>query len=151
MFVKTRIGRLLQRWREVELPNPPAGPPFTFPETNHKFGADAANFWRSQWYRGQSAEGFIGEYAPSTIKRKIRKGLPWDRVTLYETGVLYSKTSIKKLARELVIKIEVPYASYLQNRYGDRIWWLGGQWKEDFLKAYKAAIIKAYKNTLKDG
>ena len=135
----------------MDLPDPPSAPEFTFFETNHRFPRDPANYWRAQWYAGLSAEGRIGDYAPSTIKRKIRKGLPYDRVVLYETGLLYSKTAVKRLARDIMVKVEVPYASYLAQRYGDRIWGLGGQYRAAFLSAYKRAIIQGYKRILGHG
>lgn len=151
MVSQTRLGSVVRRWRAVDLPDPPAAPEFTFAETSHKFPPDAANYWRAQWYAGQSGKGRIGDYAPSTIRRKKRKGLPYDRVVLYETGLLYSQTAIKRLARDIMVKVEVPYASYLAQRYGDRIWDLGGQQRAGFLEAYKQAIIRAYKRTLGNG
>jgi hypothetical protein len=40
--------------------------------------------------QGINSLGFsLGEYAPSTIEQKKEKGLPFDRITLFDTGEFY--------------------------------------------------------------
>jgi len=99
----------------------------------------------SQWWAGLAERGEIGRYAPSTIARKRRMGLPWERVTLFHSGQLYSRTTIALDRREIVVRASVPYARYLVRRYGDRILWLGGAYLQRWQAELVDNIIKSLK------
>lgn len=142
MFSSSKIATLALRVAKLDLPQPPQGKGFVFPETGHKYPPSPANFWQEQWYAGQSAEGRIGDYAESTRRHKIRRGLPYDRVVLYETGRMYGATSLERYGRDFVLKIKVPYASYLEQRYGERIWGLGGSYRKRFIDEYIKLVRK---------
>lgn len=142
MFSSSKISSLALRVAKMDIPRPPQGRGFVFPETGQRYPPSPVNFWQAQWYAGQSAEGRIGDYAESTKKRKIRRGLPYDRVVLYETGRMYGATSLERFGRDFVLKVKVPYASYLEEKYGARIWWLGGAFRNSFIKEYIRLIRK---------
>lgn len=56
---------------------------------------------------GESLEVVRGiGYAFDTIKDKIRKGLPYDRITLYDTGKFYSSFRIQLIGTTLFIVAE---------------------------------------------
>lgn len=142
MFSDSKIASLALRIANIATPRPPQGEGFIFPETSQRYPPSPVNFWQAQWYAGQAADGRIGDYAESTKRRKKRRGLPYDRVVLYETGRLYGATSLEGYGRDLVLRVKVPYASFLEQRYGDRIWWLGGGFRHRFISKYIRLIRK---------
>jgi hypothetical protein len=101
----------------------------------------------SQWWAGLSEKGEIGRYAPSTIRLKMRTGLPWDRVTLFQTGRLYAETSFTLKREGLIVKANTPYARYLVARYGPRILWLGGAYLRAWQEQLVVSIIKSLKKS----
>lgn len=142
MFEHTVLSRLCSRSHMLEVPPPPIGGGFSISSIKQTIKQSEAFWLQRQWWAGQSEKGLIGEYAPSTIRHKQRRKLPYDRVTLFETGTLYAKTSITLKDNMFIVKVDVPYAKHLEQRYGDRIWWLGGIYKQDFINAYIAKIRK---------
>jgi len=45
----------------------------------------------------------LGDYAPFTIDRKIDSGLPYDRITLFETGEFYESFEVKVYKEDIEI------------------------------------------------
>lgn len=133
-----------------------AGAPFPAPRGEalpfwkRNYPPDSGSYFRAMWWEGLSERGVIGQYAPSTAARKKRKGLPYDRVVLFETGELYARTQVIPARREFIVRADVPYAKYLVQRYGDRILWLGGEqrtrWQESLISEIKLLIIKTLLN-----
>jgi len=79
-----------------------------------------AHFLRRRLWEGKASdESQIGYYAESTIKRKKRKGLPWDRVTLFDTGRFYSSFIVNPSKEAL-------HLHYEDNPYGDTLERYGG-------------------------
>jgi hypothetical protein len=105
------------------------------------FKRELQNYWREQWWHGYAGDGWIGAYAASTIKRKIKKGLPYDRVTLFETGNLYNSLYTRVEDDGIVIGTNVDYFVYLQNRYRGVLFKL----HEDRKKQLADEIIKKIK------
>lgn len=56
--------------------------------------------------KGQSLENIGGSYSPFTIEEKIRKGLPYDRITLRDSGDFYASFKIVNRGGALVIEAE---------------------------------------------
>lgn len=48
----------------------------------------------------------LGEYAPSTIKAKKRKGQPYDRVTLIDTGAFYESYEFAPLKDGFMLSMD---------------------------------------------
>lgn len=148
MLVHTRIGRILSRDVSIAALPAPAGGAFSSPF--RQYAGDSGAYFRRQWWAGFSERGRIGDYAASTAARKRARGLPYDRVVLYESGELYARTSITPEGRGFIVRADVPYAKYLVKRYGDRILWLGDaylrEWQQDFLSELKLLLIKKLLN-----
>lgn len=60
-------------------------------------------------------------YAPSTIKRKIAKGQPYNRVTLRDEGDFEASFFIEADRQKFEIKASDWKAEYLTRRYGSQI------------------------------
>lgn len=89
--------------------------------------------------------GVLGTYAQSTIKRKKQKGLPWDRVTLYDTGRLYNSLEVYIEGRDVYIQTNVDYFQYLENRYGQDIIYLHETKHTEFINDIRKATIDYFK------
>lgn len=61
----------------------------------------------------------VPSYATSTKKIKQGKGQPTNRVTLKDTGELYSKVNIQANTTEAIISANVSYFKYLVTHYGN--------------------------------
>ena len=59
----------------------------------------------------------IGDYALSTIKYKQRKGQPFDRVTLRDTGEFYNNLQINAKPDEVVFSSPTSYSAYIFTKY----------------------------------
>lgn len=150
LFRDTILGAVATRGVSIAgTPSPvPRGEALSF--WRRSYPADGGSYHRRMWWEGLSERGPIGQYAPSTAARKKRKGLPYDRVVLFETGELYARTEILPQGREFLVRASVPYAKYLVQRYGDRILWLGDdalrRWQGDLINELKLFIIKRLTN-----
>ena len=60
-------------------------------------------------------------YAPRTIKKKIRKGQPYDRVTLKDTGKFYESFIVVTTHDGFSIQAKDFKAKYLIPKYGETI------------------------------
>lgn len=74
---------------------------------------------REQFAEGEKSTGnpILPLYAASTVKKKIRKGLPYDRVTLYETGKYWGELYASIDTTGLHIGSEAEYAIWIERRY----------------------------------
>ena len=91
---------------------------------------------RDQMFEGQRADGkrILPEYAESTVKRKMRKGQPFDRVTLKDKDIFhagikatFSRTDMAIFVTSVDVKIK-----YLVKGYGVKIFGLN----DDYLEIY---------------
>lgn len=60
-------------------------------------------------------------YAPRTIKKKIKKGQPYDRVTLKDTGEWYKSLRLVYDVDGFVVTSTDDKNKYLKDRYGPKI------------------------------
>lgn len=90
----------------------------------------------------------MGGYAPSTQKHKQRKGLPSDRVTLYETGYLYKSIEIHIDNKDIVFFTDVDYFVYLEKRYGSEIKYLHESKLAEFVNDLRTATIEYFKELI---
>ena len=91
---------------------------------------------REQLDAGRKSNGrrILPEYAESTIKRKIRKGQPTDRVTLKDKGVFYAGIKATFSRTDMMIDITSVdvKTKFLVEGYGAKIFGLN----KDFLGVY---------------
>lgn len=83
---------------------------------------------KDQLYRGEKSDGnpISPAYRPSTIARKKKKGQPYDRVTLKDTGKFYSGAILDVRPDTIVLDSEDPKTKWLIEKYGDKIFGLNG-------------------------
>ena len=93
-----------------------------------------------QMYKGEDSNGkqFIPSYALSTKVTKRKKGQPFDRVTLKDSGDLYKSIKVVAKTNEMIISANVEYFKYLVTHY-DQNTILGLQ--PDFLEKYTKQLI----------
>ena len=75
--------------------------------------------------KGINSEGIslssIDEYNPFTIQDKLNKGLPTNRVTLFNSGDLYNSIYVR-LSKDYIEIVSVLIDEYqLEEKYGDNI------------------------------
>ena len=64
----------------------------------------------------------LGVYAPSTAKRKRRKGLPDRQIVLYETGKLYASIRIQNMKKYYLITVSRDKLRYILQRFPIKTW-----------------------------
>lgn len=99
---------------------------------------------QKQLYQGEDSKGsFIRPaYKPMTIRIKMKKGQPTDRVTLKDTGKFYN--SIKVIANETFVEVttSIEYSKELFKKYGDNILGIQEELLRDFAEQYILPNIK---------
>ena len=91
---------------------------------------------------GVSLESIGGEYAPLTVIMKKEQGLPFDRVTLYETGEFYGSFKVRAEKDAFVIIADTAKeGSGLTDRWGKRILGLN----DDSIKEIRSLLIEELK------
>ncbi|NQX78796.1 hypothetical protein [Gilvibacter sp.] len=90
------------------------------------------------YQKGQTSKAItiVPSYAQSTIGKKKRKGDPFDRVTLKDTGALYSSVRFEALDDRLIVTTNVSYTKYLTAKYGPDIFGIQNLEMENFLEKY---------------
>lgn len=81
---------------------------------------------REQMYNG--VDGSMNEikppYTARTVKNKIRKGQPTNRVTLKDSGDFYKSLVVIADHRGFIVSSEDPKVNLLVEKYGDKIFML---------------------------
>lgn len=87
-----------------------------------------------QMYMGKRSDGqeITPAYAPSTIERKKRKGQPFDRVTLRDTGLFHSKIIAYADNEKIYTDSDVDYTEHLVEKYTEKIFGLDRDSKKEF-------------------
>jgi hypothetical protein len=81
-------------------------------------------------------------YAESTIRRKRKKGQPYDRVTLRDTNEFHEAYRLQVINDYLVEDSDVPYAEYLEKRYTPQIWGLNDENQEEYVDNFLAPDLQ---------
>ena len=73
---------------------------------------------QEQLFLGKNSKGIDIKpaYANSTIKIKRKKGLPTDRVTLFDTGDFYRSLEIIAGSNDAIIRTVISYSVFLVNK-----------------------------------
>ncbi len=76
-----------------------------------------------QMFKGEDSQGqqFVPSYALSTTIIKKKKGQPTNRVTLKDTGDLYSSIDIQANTTNMIISANIEYFKYLVVHYDQNI------------------------------
>ena len=101
---------------------------------------------RKQMFEGVKSDDTITlpPYAQSTVRLKIKKLQPYDRVTLKDTGAFYDNLLLEVNENEVKFKISsvLQYPLYLLDRYSLSILGLNTTNKTDFLNDDILPILK---------
>jgi hypothetical protein len=98
---------------------------------------------QEQLFQGQNSKGvdIKPAYANSTIKIKRRKGLPTDRVTLFDSGDFYRSLEVIAGKNNAVIRTVISYSVFLVSKYADILGLDEESWTK-FLAEYTIPTIK---------
>jgi hypothetical protein len=96
-----------------------------------------------QMFSGINASGnaITPDYAKSTINYKKRKGQPFDRVTLKDSGDFYDSIEIEARTDDFVISTQITYSIYLVSKYAE-ILGITDKNLQTFINNYTLPIIK---------
>lgn len=92
--------------------------------------------------QGVDSISLYPSYASSTIRQKKKKGQPFDRVTLKDTGDFYNSISIKTQGQQMIITASVSYTQYLLSKYGNSVFGIQPIEFKKFLETYYVPIFK---------
>ena len=103
---------------------------------------------QEQLFLGKNSKGIDIKpaYANSTIKIKRKKGLPTDRVTLFDTGDFYRSLEIIAGSNDAIIRTVISYSVFLVNKYADIL----GLDKESWTKFLADKTIPTIKKNFDD-
>lgn len=91
-------------------------------------------------------------YAPRTIERKKRKGQPYDRVTLRDTGEFHASLKVVFDDNGFYVTSTDDKSKYLLDRYGKTIFRLTNQNLSILLNEYiKPSLKEKFKNYILNG
>jgi len=98
---------------------------------------------QEQLFQGKDSKGIDikPSYAASTIKIKRRKGLPTDRVTLFDSGDFYRSLEVVAGKNDAIIRTIISYSVFLVNKYADILGLDKESWTK-FLAEYTIPTIK---------
>ncbi len=90
---------------------------------------------QEQMFAGVKRDGNEIEppYANLTVAIKQQKGQPTDRVTLKDTGAFYQGLYANLAGNRIDEGSSDPKAEKLSEKYGEEIYGLGGQYKQEFV------------------
>ncbi len=96
-----------------------------------------------QMFSGINASGssISPPYRQSTINYKKRKGQPFDRVTLKDSGDFYDSIEIEARTDDFVISTQITYSIYLVTKYAE-ILGITDTNLQTFVNTYTLPIIK---------
>ncbi len=88
---------------------------------------DYVELQQEQMFAGVKADGndITPFYTPYTVEQKIKKGQPYDRVTLNDTGDFYNSMRIENISINSFSPTSTdPKTAELEAKYGDKIFGL---------------------------
>lgn len=80
-------------------------------------------------------------YAKLTVEIKTAKGQPTDRVTLKDTGDFYSGMFLRVNGNGLTEDSTDPKSLELQDKYGQKIFGLGGSYKQEYISEFLRPVF----------
>lgn len=105
---------------------------------------------REQLWSGETALGtpIMPSYTPFTVMMKQKKGQPYERVTLRDTGAFYDGIFVKRQGNELVFGSTDGKTGKLTEKYGEAIFGLkmeaygslSEEWRDKMLAWIKQMI-----------
>ncbi len=107
---------------------------------------------RKQLYQGVNAKGekIRPKYAKSTIKRKKKKGHPYNRVTLKDEGDFYEGFFVEYEDDSFTLHGDDYKTKYLIKRYGKDIFGLNESSIKDLIEMIENDFIKIVKVKIND-
>jgi hypothetical protein len=110
-----------------------------------------------EWQKEQLFAGYINDgktkitppYKASTRRTKARKGQPYDRVTLRDTGAFYEGIFIDVRNSTFVTDSTDEKSSILQDKYGSKIFGIGGVFKVGYIQELRPALMDNLRKRLK--
>lgn len=112
---------------------------------------DFLEWQKEQMFAGKKRTG--GDirpfYKPATVRIKRKKGQPYDRVTLKDTG--FFQSSIFFVVKEPVISITSSdvKSKHLEEKYGPNIFGLGGVFKVGYIQDLRPVLMSKVRQKLK--
>ena len=97
---------------------------------------------RDRLFRGEWADGSQIEppYKPFTSNAKAAKGLPDDRVTLFDTGAFYGAFTVEMDGHDLLFTSADPKTGKLVEKYGEGIFGLSDDDRKTARKRSRALV-----------
>lgn len=108
------------------------------------------------FYEGATGRGVeiasFAPYAPRTIRNKQRKGQPYDRVTLRDTGKFHGSLHLEFDNEGFLVVSEDPKSKYLTKKYGKDILRLSDENLKYIMKEFiRPEIQKKFKERFLNG
>ena len=99
---------------------------------------------REQLMKGLDADDnpISPAYSPYTRHVKASKGLPTDKVTLFDTGAFHEGIFSEVQGDEIIIDSKDPKSDGLKERYGERIFGIGSEATESLRELSARKIVK---------
>jgi hypothetical protein len=114
-------------------------------------GSVYSDLQREQLFQGlsQNDEPIVPPYSGSTVSRKKKKGQPYDRVTLRDTGSYYSGISIEVTGDKIIIGSSDEKDADLSKRYGRNLLGLGPGKMTEYVPVLLPIFISEIKNQMR--
>ena len=90
-------------------------------------------------------------YAPSTVKAKIKKGQPVDRVTLKDTSSFYDGIFAEARSEGFAVDSLDPKSGKLQSDYGPKIFGLDEDYRSQYAQGLIAVLLAKFENVVNQG
>lgn len=115
-MIRTRLHTILRNAKQIDLVA-------IAQEEIQKFETPLVNERQLEMFnKGIDSDGnrLTPKYAESTKKKKKKKGLPTNRVTLFDSGAMYDSMFLKQTDKDSVtIDQKQEYAKFLKPKYGE--------------------------------
>lgn len=139
----TTLNDILSKYKKIDVQ-------FASESSIQDTGKELASIQQDQLFQGVRSDNspIEPEYRPRTIGYKQRKGQPYDRVTLKDTGDFYSGIVIDVRQDIFVIDSADVKSGMLQQKYGKNIFGLNDQSRIEYIKTLRPVFIQYIKNAL---
>lgn len=116
--------------------------------SDKEFNTAMLDMERGRLFSGARADGTETEppYKPFTIFKKIQKGQPYDRVTLFDTGDFYSGFTAERDGDSVLFTSTDPKTAKLEGKYGEEIFGLDEFSKDKTQQMSVPLILRWFKD-----